>query len=65
MTEDPGLQLNISTKGRLSSPEEFGAIILRAGADGSVLRIRDVAEVDLGEKNSDVITSFRQKTRRR
>ncbi len=58
VTQDPGLQLNISTKGRLSSPEEFGAIILRADADGSVVRIRDVAEVDLGEKNSDVITSF-------
>lgn len=58
VTRDPGLQLNISTKGRLSTPEEFGAIILRADADGSVLRIRDVADVSLGEKNSDVITSF-------
>ena len=58
VTEDPGLQLNISTKGRLSTPEEFGAIILRAEPDGSVLRIRDVAEVTLGEKSSDVVTSF-------
>jgi hydrophobe/amphiphile efflux-1 (HAE1) family protein len=58
VTEDPGLQLNISTTGRLSDPEEFGAIILRAGSDGSVLRIRDVARVSLGEKNSDVVTSF-------
>lgn len=58
MTEDPGLQLNISTRGRLSDPAEFGAIILRAESDGSVLRIRDVAEVTLGEKSSDVVTSF-------
>src|SRR6056297_322740 len=58
VTQDPGLQLNISTKGRLSTPEEFGAIILRAGSDGSVVRVRDVAEVTLGEKNSDVVTSF-------
>jgi len=58
MTQDPGLQLNISTKGRLSTPEEFGAIILRAGSDGGVVRIRDVASVDLGEKSSDVVTSF-------
>jgi len=58
VTEDPGLQLNISTTGRLSTPEEFGAIILRSGADGSVLRIRDVATVELGEKNSDIVTSF-------
>src|SRR6056297_1230457 len=58
VTEDPGLQLNLSTKGRLSTPEEFGAIIVRAGSDGSVVRVRDVAEVTLGEKNSDVVTSF-------
>jgi len=58
VTQDPGLQLNLSTKGRLSTPEEFGAIILRAGSDGSVVRVRDVAEVTLGEKNSDVVTSF-------
>lgn len=58
MTEDPGLQLNISTRGRLSDPAEFGAIILRAESDGSVLRIRDVAEVTLGQKSSDVVTSF-------
>ena len=36
-------QLNIQTQGRLSTPEEFGKIILRANSDGSVLRIRDVA----------------------
>jgi hydrophobe/amphiphile efflux-1 (HAE1) family protein len=58
VTADPTLQLNISTQGRLTEPEEFGAIILRTGADGSLLRIRDVAEVSLGERNSDVATTF-------
>ena len=58
MTEDPGLQLNVSARGRLESPEAFGEIILRSGADGSVVRIRDVAEVTLGERSSDVGTSF-------
>lgn len=56
--EDPGLQLNISTTGRLATPEEFSAIILRSTPEGGVLRIRDVAEVTLGEKSSDVVTSF-------
>jgi hydrophobe/amphiphile efflux-1 (HAE1) family protein len=58
MAADPLLQLNISTQGRLETPEEFGAIIIRTGEDGSVLRIRDVAEVALGERSSDVATTF-------
>ena len=36
-------QLTIQTKGRLAEPEEFGNIIVRAGSDGSLVRIRDVA----------------------
>jgi hydrophobe/amphiphile efflux-1 (HAE1) family protein len=58
MTTDPLLQLNISAQGRLETPEEFGNIIIRSGGDGSVLRVRDVAEVALGERNSDVTTTF-------
>jgi hydrophobe/amphiphile efflux-1 (HAE1) family protein len=58
VTTDPGLQLNITTKGRLETAEEFSRIILRAGEDGSLVRIGDVAEVTLGERNSDVVTSF-------
>ena len=38
----------VQTQGRLVSPEEFGAIIVRANADGSVLHLRDVARVELG-----------------
>ncbi|MDP2307795.1 MAG: efflux RND transporter permease subunit [Pseudomonadota bacterium] len=34
--------------GQLSSPEEFGDVVLRAGEDGSVVRLRDVARVELG-----------------
>ena len=37
--------------GELSTPEEFGNIILRANADGSAVRIRDVARVELGSDN--------------
>ena len=35
-------------KGQLSSPEEFGAITLRANADGSTVRLRDVARIEIG-----------------
>lgn len=58
MTEDPGLQLNITTTGRLSDADEFAEIIVRSNPDGSVIRIGDVATVRLGEKSADVITSF-------
>ncbi|MCC7257340.1 MAG: efflux RND transporter permease subunit, partial [Gammaproteobacteria bacterium] len=37
----------VTTKGRLSEPREFEEIILRANPDGSALRLRDVARVEL------------------
>ncbi len=46
-------QLNMQTKGRLQTPEEFGAIVLRANPDGSVVRLRDVARVELGAQSED------------
>lgn len=41
-------QYTLSTKGRLISEEEFGNIVLRADEAGSVIRIKDVARVELG-----------------
>src|SRR6202008_3298304 len=38
----------VLAKGQLSSPDEFGAIILRANADGSTVRLRDVARIEIG-----------------
>src|SRR5437899_3078909 len=38
----------VLVKGQLSSPDEFGAIILRANADGSTVRLRDVARIEIG-----------------
>jgi len=37
----------VLVKGQLQSPEEFGAIVLRANADGSTVRLRDVARIEL------------------
>jgi hydrophobic/amphiphilic exporter-1 (mainly G- bacteria), HAE1 family len=51
---DQQFQLNIQTQGRLTTPEQFGNIVLRANPDGSLLRVRDVARVDLGAQNEDV-----------
>ncbi|HEV7260771.1 MAG TPA: multidrug efflux RND transporter permease subunit [Bosea sp. (in: a-proteobacteria)] len=53
ISDDQQLQLNIQTKGRLSTPEEFGKIVLRTNPDGSVLRLSDVARLELGAANLD------------
>ncbi len=58
LTEDPTFQLNLITQGRLSDPAEFGAVVLRAEADGSFVRVRDVATVELGAKNYDAIANY-------
>ncbi|ODS01577.1 RND transporter [Methyloceanibacter superfactus] len=45
----PGaFQLNVETQGRLSTPEAFGNIIVKSESDGRVVRVRDVARVELG-----------------
>ncbi len=41
----------IVTRSRLSSPEEFGNIIVRTNPDGSSLRVKDVARVELGAQD--------------
>jgi hydrophobe/amphiphile efflux-1 (HAE1) family protein len=46
-------QLNVATQGRLTTPEEFAHIVVRANPDGSVLRVGDVARVELGAANMD------------
>src|ERR1700693_3169876 len=58
ISNDQQLQLNIQTKGRLSSVAEFENIIIRTNPDGSVLRLRDVARADLGAANLDRETRF-------
>ncbi len=58
VTRDQQFQLTIKTKGRLTRPEEFANIVLRANADGSVVRIKDVARVETGAKSSDRYSRF-------
>ncbi|MEL7448331.1 MAG: efflux RND transporter permease subunit [Pseudomonadota bacterium] len=46
--EDLSLTLPVSTQGRLSSALEFSRIVVRASPDGSLIRLRDIARVELG-----------------
>ena len=52
----PGQELNavIVTRSRLSTPEEFGNILVRTNPDGSSLRVKDVARVELGAQDYSV-----------
>ena len=44
-------QYTVTTRGRLTTPDEFEEIILRTRSDGSLLRVRDVARVELGAQS--------------
>lgn len=44
-------QYTMKYKGRLRTPEEFGDIVIRSTADGEVLRLRDIADIVLGEES--------------
>ena len=49
------LVYTITTKGRLSDPKEFEEVILRANPDGSTLKVKDVARVELGSKDYEFV----------
>src|SRR5258707_1329139 len=53
---DQQFQLNVQTRGTLTTPRQFGNIVLRANPDGSVLRVSDVARVEMGAQNEDTET---------
>ncbi|MDE6234583.1 MAG: efflux RND transporter permease subunit [Muribaculaceae bacterium] len=44
-------QYTLSCKGRLTSPEEFGQIIVRNDGNGGIVRLKDVARVELGSES--------------
>ena len=55
-----GQQLNASivAQTRLTNTEEFGNILLRVNQDGSQVRLRDVAKIELGGESYDVVAKF-------
>jgi hydrophobe/amphiphile efflux-1 (HAE1) family protein len=53
ISDEQKLQLNIQTKGRLTSVAEFEKIVVRTEPDGSILRLGDVAKLELGAANLD------------
>ena len=48
----------VLAKGRLPSAEEFGQIVIRANPDGSILKLQDVARLDLGSQTYNLVGRY-------
>lgn len=44
-------EYTLTSKGRLTDSDQFGNIIIRTGADGGILRLKDIATVDMGSQS--------------
>ena len=51
MTQRVDLTLSVSTQGRFSDPAQFDRIVLKTGANGEIVRLGDVARVELGARD--------------
>ena len=49
--EGTSFSYTLTTKGRLIEPEEFGDIVLKTNDDGQVIRVKDVARIELGARD--------------
>ncbi|MDQ0391162.1 efflux RND transporter permease subunit [Labrys monachus] len=58
---DQQFQMNLQTLGRLETPEQFGNIVVRANPDGSVLRVHDVARIEMGAQSLDTTSRLNGK----
>ena len=56
----PGQQFTytVRAQGRLVTPEEFGNVVVRANPDGSLVRVREVARIEMGSLNYAQVGAF-------
>ncbi|NYT57753.1 efflux RND transporter permease subunit [Alcaligenaceae bacterium] len=56
----PGQQINatITSQTLLQTPEEFGAVLLRTTPDGASVRLRDVARIEMGSENYNIVARY-------
>src|SRR5713226_5484939 len=52
---------SVRAQGRLVTPEEFEQIVVRAAPDGGIVRIKDVARVELGEQDYTIVSHLNGK----
>ena len=58
---DEAFQFTLVSKGRLSTPEEFGRIIIKSLPGGEYLRLRDIATIDLGSATYNTTSTINGK----
>ncbi len=56
VNSDTPFQFTLTSQGRLKTADQFGDIIVRTNPDGSILRLGDIAKVDLGSQSYSVIS---------
>ena len=59
--EGTDFELTVTTLGRLTDPEQFSDIIVKREAGGRIVRIRDIARVELGAKDYSTLSRFNGK----
>ncbi|MDR0805206.1 MAG: efflux RND transporter permease subunit [Enterobacteriaceae bacterium] len=59
--KDQQLNSSIIVQTRLETPEQFGAILLKINPDGSQVRLRDVAKIELGGESYNVVARYNGK----
>lgn len=59
--EGTAFEYTVNTQGRFSSTEQFGDIIIKTGDEGRVLRVKDVARIELGSKSYTYDSTYRGK----
>ena len=59
---DQPYQISVRAVGRLTTPEQFGDIILKSNQDGGFVRLRDVGRVELGAQDYSSVLHFHGKT---
>lgn len=55
VAQGTALQYIVNAEGRLKTPEQFGEIVLRTNADGSLLKLKDVSRIVLDQRSYDFI----------
>lgn len=59
--DDNAFQYTLSVQGRLTTPEEFGQIVLRVEDNGAILRLSDVATIELGSQTYGTVSAVNGK----
>jgi multidrug efflux pump len=49
-------QYTLTTLGRLTDPQQFGQVVIKSGTQGQVVRLQDVARIELGAKSEDQVS---------